>query len=170
MLRAAGAVCVLLGAAALGYSSVQRLKERAQTLSRLIGALGHLEEELTFCLTPLPALLDSLARQTEGTVGRFFQSCLDGMRAAPQAGLRTSWRQAVDDRLGVLREEAQEAVRSLGDTLGRYDGEEQRQALRQTVARLERLRQQSEEERARLGKVYTTVSLAAGALAVIVLI
>lgn len=170
MLRAAGAVCVLLGAAALGYSAVQRLKERAQTLSRLIGALGYLEEELSFRLTPLPALLEALARQTEGAAGQFFGGCLDGMRAAPQGGLRTSWRQAVGDHLGVLREEARETILSLGDTLGRYDGEEQRQALRQTAARLERLRQQSEEERARLGKVYATVSLAAGAMAVIVLI
>ena len=170
MLKILGAGFVLAGAAAMAASSVRRLRERTEVLSRLIEAFGLLEEELSFRLTPLPALLERLAGQTGGAAGEFFAACLAGIRADPQAGLRTSWQRAAKEHLGVLRDDARETVAALGNTLGRYDGEEQRQTLRQTVVRLERLRQQAEEEHMRLGKVYATVSLAAGATAVIVLI
>lgn len=168
MLKAAGAVCVLLGAAVLGRLAVGRLKERAGTLGQLIDALGYLEEELSFRLSPLPELLECLARQHTGPAGRFFAGCLEAMRASPQEGLRTSWQWAAETYLGILRAEERDVLLPLGNTLGRYDSEGQRQAIRQALARLEQLRTQAEEERGRLGKLYSTVSLAAGALVVIV--
>lgn len=169
MLKLAGGVCVLLGAAVLGSSAAARLRSRVRVLTQLIDGLMYLEEELSFRLTPLPVILSSLSRQKTGRVGDFFNACLEGLRAQPLEGVRASWRQAAEAHLDILRDEERDAVLILGSTLGQYDGEGQRQSLEQSVERLKTFRQRAEEERARLGKVYTAVSLAAGAMVVIVL-
>lgn len=170
MLKPLGAICVMLGAVALAVSAIRRLRERWEVLGRLSAALRYMEEELSFHLTPMPALLDHLAKADSGPVGRFFGQCLASLRNDPAAGFRASWRRGLNESLPILRGEARETLDALGETLGQYDGEGQRLALRQAVARLERLREQAAEEKARLGKVYAAVCLAAGLMVVIVLI
>lgn len=169
MLKLVGALCVVIGAGALGAHGVFRLRERVRVLRRLLEAVSFLEEELSFRLTPLPTLLDKLSHQTEGAVGRFFAGCRSAFLTAPEAGFRQSWERAMAENLPMLAEEEREALMALGAMLGRYDSEGQRNALKHTAARLEACLAAACEERDRLGRVYAVVSTAAGLLAVIVL-
>ena len=63
-----------------------------------------------------------------------------------------------------------DALEQLGQVLGRYDGDSQRQALAGAVERLEQQRLQAQAQRQRLGRVYGTLGIAAGALLIILLV
>ena len=58
----------------------------------------------------------------------------------------------------------------LGDTLGRYDGERQREALAAARRRLEELSARLEEDSRRRGRVYQALGLSGGAFLVILLL
>lgn len=170
MLKLTGAICVLLGAAWWGLGAVGQLRERTRTLERLRSALSYLEEELSFRLTPLPALLERLSQWEEGRVSRFFQETLEGLRADPEGGVRQSWRRAMVRQLSILREEERQILLDVGETLGRYDAQAQRQIIRQAAERLEEERRRSSQEERRLGRVYAALSLAGGAAVILVLV
>lgn len=170
MLKLIGSVLIFLSAAWCGLSATRQLRERTRTLESLGGALTYLAEELTFRLTPLPELLKYLARERDGAVGAFFQDVSRLLGQDPEGGLRASWRKSMVRQLGALKEEERQLLLSVGETLGRYNAEAQRQALSQVASRLETLRDQAAAEAARLGRVYTAVSVAGGAALVLILL
>ena len=79
------------------------------------------------------------------------------------------WRR-LTGRLSQLGREGQAVVAPLGDTLGRYDGERQREALAAARRRLEELAAQTEEDSRRMGRVYQALGLSGGAFLVILLL
>lgn len=170
MLKLAGAFCVLLGAAWWGLGAVRQLRERTRTLERLRGALSYLEEELAFRLTALPVLLERLSQREDGRASRFFEEVLEGLRLDPEGGVRQSWRRAMVRQLPMLTEEERQTLLEVGETLGRYDAQAQRQVLKQAEERLEDCRRRSAQEERRLGRVYAALSLAGGAALILVLI
>ena len=170
MLKLLGAVLVIAGAGWCGLVAVGRLRRRVRTLEELRAGLVWLEEELTFRLSPLPGLLERLGRERPGAVGLFFQDVLEGLRRDPEEGLRQSWRQAMVRRLDSLKEEERQVLIEVGQTLGRFDAKTQGQTLTQAARRLDRIRTRAEEDVRRLGRVYTALSLAAGAAVVLVLV
>lgn len=170
MLKLMGAVCVLVGAAWWGLGAVGQLRERTRTLERLRSALSYLEEELAFRLTPLPVLLERLSRRDKDRVSLFFEETLVFLRADPESGLRQSWRRAMVRQLPILQEEERQVLLEVGETLGRYDAQAQRQVLRQGTERLEEYRRRAAEEERRLGRVYGALSLAGGAALILVLV
>lgn len=170
MLKLMGAGLVMAGAARWGLCAVGQLRRRVRTLEGLRASLMWLEEELTFRLTPLPALLERLGREQPGAVGQFFQDALTGLRRDPEEGLRQSWRQAMVRRLDFLKEDERQTLMEVGQTLGRYDAKAQTQALARAARRLDAIRTQAEEDARRLGRVYAALSLAAGAAVVLVLL
>lgn len=170
MLKLMGAFCVLLGAVWWGLGAVGRLRDRTRTLERLRGALCYLEEELAFRLTSLPVLLERLSQRGDGQASRFFGEVLEGLRHDPEGGVRQSWRRAMVRQLPMLAEEERQALLEVGETLGRYDAQAQRQVLKQAAQRLEECRRRSAQEEHRLGRVYAALSLAGGAALILMLV
>lgn len=170
MLKLIGACCLIGGAGCFALASIHRLRERVEVLTALAAAAGFLQEELSYAGTSTPKLLERLSQSHSGPVGRFFAGVLDKLRADPEGGIRRSWDAAMNAQLPMLRQEEKETLFILSQTLGRYDVEAQRPILAQTAARLEEYRQVAKGDQARLSRVYTAVSLAAGTLVVIVLL
>ena len=69
-----------------------------------------------------------------------------------------------------LTPEGQAVLLSLGDTLGRYDGERQREALAAVRRRLGELAGRLEADSRRQGRVYQVLGLSGGAFLVILLL
>ena len=170
MLKLVGALCVMAVALWCGTQAVGTLRRRAGTLAELHAGLTWLEEELTFRLTPLPELLERLGQTRQGEAGQFFQQVDRLLRLDPEGGLHQSWRQAMVKCLPLLKAEERQVLLEVGQTLGRYDAETQRQALTRCNRRLADFRDQAQEETRRLGKVYAALSAAGGAMVVLVLI
>lgn len=170
MLKLLGACCLLGGAMYVAMATTHRLRERVDVLAALTAAVGFLQEELSYARTPTNKLLEQLSQSHSDPVGRFFRAVLDALREDPEGGVRRGWDTALDQCLPMLHKEEKETLSALSQTLGRYDVEAQRPILAQTAARLEEYRQEAKADQARLGRVYTAVTLAAGTLAVIVLL
>lgn len=170
MLKTLGGLLIMAGALWCGVSAVERLRRRARVLEELRASLVWLAEELTFRLTPLPRLLERLSLEQPGPTGLFYQEALAGLDQDPEGGLRQSWRRAMVLQLDFLKEEERQVLVEVGQTLGRYDAQAQAQVLSQAAGRLETIRAQAGEEARRLGRVYTALSLAAGAALVLLLL
>lgn len=170
MLKLIGAACVMAGALWCGSGAVGELRRRAQALEELHGGLVWLEEELTFRLAPLPGLLKQLGQSRQGEAGRFFKETADLLTKDPEGGLHQSWRTAMVRHLSMLRPQERQTLLEVGQTLGRYDVQTQRQALTQGARRLAAFRDEAREEVRRLGKVYAALSLAGGAAVILVLV
>lgn len=165
-----GALLLAGGAAFLGFSAAAQLERRVKSLRAMLGALEHLERELTFRLTPMPELLETLSKQSPSPANAFFARCLAGLDTLGEHTLSDLWNNALEAAPMDLGEEDRRVLRELGGVLGRYDGEGQREALALSRAQLGQCLTTATEERTRLGRVYGALGLTAGALLVILLL
>lgn len=170
MLRLLGAVLLTGGAGALGFGAAARLNRHVRTLRLLTEALERMERELSFRLTSIPELFTLLASHLAPPVGPFFARCRDSLCHLGDERLEDLWRSALADSDLDLEGEERQVLETLGGILGRYDGEGQTQALALARAQLEQCLEAAVAERARMGKVYGALGLAAGAFLVIVLL
>lgn len=170
MIRIAGSVLLLCASAALGFGAVTGLKDRVKQLTLLIFALEEMERELQCRLTPMPELLNALAQRLEGPVGGFFQLCVSGLKGLGGHTFSKIWFGAMEASDLRLEEEDKLLLEELGNSLGRYDGQRQCEAIRQVRERLVCNLADATQRRDRLGRVYGTLGLAAGAFLVIVLL
>lgn len=170
MLKLLGSILLAGGAAYLGFSATARLERRVRSLRTFLGALELLERELSFRLTPMPALLDRLAKQTGPPVGAFFARCRDGLSDLGERTLSDLWSEALNGIPMDLGAEDRLILGELGGILGRYDGAGQGEALALAQARLGQCLTAAAEERARLGRVYGALGLSVGTLLVIMLL
>lgn len=170
MIRAAGACLLMAGCGALGLGAVGRLDGRVRDLRELSAGLDILQRELGWRLSPLPGALETAAAGVHGRAARFFTFCAQGAGALDGAPFRSLWQEGLDRCPLVLDREDRALVEQLGPVLGRYDGDSQRQAVEGVVAGLARRREQAEEERRRLGRVYGVLGVTAGLFLTILLI
>jgi len=164
MTRLLGAILLFLGATGAGLEGTRRLTARMRTLEDLLHALALMEGELGSRLTPMPELLTLLAKETSPTVRGFFARCGALLGSKP---FGTVWEESISTL--HIKNEERRALAALGPILGRYDGESQRQALRRCREELEVCLDQAKGDRERLGRLYTTLGVSAGALLVILL-
>ena len=170
MVKLLGAALVAAGAVSIGYAAVERLRARTAALRALADALELMERELCFRLTPMPELLSDLAGRTLPPADRFFRQCAEGLDELPKHTLGELWQAAAAESLPALHRNDLTVLLPLGAILGRYSGEEQRQAIAQTTDELRRAHLAAEGEQRQRGKVYSALSAAAGALLVILLL
>ena len=96
MLRLAGVVLLMAGAAGLGLGAAGQLRRRVESLRTLTGALEQAERELSFRLTPMPELMERLARQA-GEPARFlFAHCRDHLWELGEKSFGELWREALE--------------------------------------------------------------------------
>ena len=79
------------------------------------------------------------------------------------------WRRLVTELEG-LTPEGRAALLPLGEVLGRYEAQGQREAIAQARAALDRERERAEGEKLRMGRVYQALGLSGGAFLVILLL
>ncbi len=170
MIRLIGALLLAGGASLLGILAAAQLDRRVRSLRAMLGALELLERELSFRLTPMPALLSTLAKRSPAPVNAFFAHCLAGMGALGEKTLGDLWDEALESVPMDFQEEEKQALRELGGVLGRYDGEGQRDSLGLARAQLEQCLTAAGDERNRMGRVYRMLGLSSGAILVILLL
>ena len=169
MLKLLGALCLIVGAATPGFAAAARLRARVDCVRAFSEALELMERELSFRLTPMPVLLEKLASGAAPPVDHFFLLCARGLGELGTRSMAQIWRGSLETAGLPLGTEERQVLRGLGEVVGRYDGEGQREALALARVRLDQCLARAEEERSRLGRVYSTLGLAAGSLLVILL-
>ena len=87
-----------------------------------------------------------------------------------ERSLSQIWRQALTEVSLGLDAQTLDTLAGLGDLLGRYDGEGQKEALEQARLQLCQDLRRAEEDQAQRGHMYRVLGLTAGAFLVIVLL
>lgn len=170
MIRLVGAVLLSGGAAALGFGAVRHLERRVRDLNMLSAGLAVMKRELSWKLTSLPELLTRASQETKGQVSDFFRLCSIGARHLNGRPFRQIWEQGMESVRLQIEPEDLAVLQQVGGVLGRYDGEHQRQALEEAIARMDERRRAAADRRNRMGRVYGTLGLTAGAFLVILFI
>lgn len=170
MLRMAGAILLSGGAALMGLCAVRYMDVRVHHLRMVIHGLETILREMDYRLAPLPELLSLAAKETESNSAEFFAMCAKGAEHLNGRSFQEVWEQAAEASELRLEQEDLELLEQLGGILGRYDRENQRQALEKAMDRLGKQCGKAVEQRGNLGRVYTVLGLTAGAFFVILLI
>ena len=113
--------------------------------------------------------MEDLSGRTREPASALFSQCARACRELDRAPFGDSWRRLTTE-LPELSPEGRAALLPLGEVLGRYEADGQREALKRAEEALERERERAEKERDRMGRVYQTLSLAGGAFLVILLL
>lgn len=170
MLKLLGAVLLTAGAAVIGFSASAQLGRRVTALRAMIAALELAERELAFRLTPMPELLSELSRRAQPPVNGFFSHCLADLDQLGEQSLGELWDAALVLCPMDLAAEDRTALSELGQVLGRYDGDGQREAIALTRAVLEHNLSAAEADRDGRGRLYGALGLTAGGFFVILLL
>lgn len=170
MIRVIGAGCLAAGSTLLGACAVRHLRNRVSDLVQLLEGLVVIRRELDYRLAPLPELLKQAAEQTEGRAALLFQLSAQGAEHLNGRTFHAVWTQAIEASQLRLEQPDLTILSQLGSVLGRYDGENQRQALELAQTKLEEQRRTAKEQSDRMGKVYSVLGLTAGAFLLILLI
>ena len=169
MVSLMGAALVAAGGAALGFQAAVGLRKQVRALEEMSQGLALLERELELNAQPLSRLLERGAERSRGPAEELFRDCLQGLNHLDREDFSSLWRRLVSG-CHALGSEGQAVLFPLGDTLGRYDGERQREALAAARRRLEELSARLEEDSRRRGRVYQALGLSGGAFLVILLL
>lgn len=171
MLKLLGALLLMLGASGLGFGAAAQLRARATVLHGLVASLEQMERELTFRLTPMPELLERLSGEKQAPWELFFARCKCGLLHLGERSLGDIWRSALEEGTDLLLgNEERQIMLELGEVVGRYDGEGQQAALERAVSGLEHCWKRAQTEWDRMGRVYSSLGLGAGAMLVILLL
>lgn len=165
-----GAVMILAACVLAAMRMVREETSRLRTLRELSAALARLQAEMNLHLTDLPSLAKSLGGECSDRAGRFFAGLSAKLDKLGEKSFPQLWAENVRELLPELEAEDREAFLRLGQTLGRYELDEQLAAIERCRATLDRSASQLAQclpERRRLA--FGLMS-AAGALLCILLI
>lgn len=170
MLRVIGAGLLLTASSTLGFSAASELRAHVRELEQFIASFELMERELNGRLTPLPELLRLVCGSTKDDVKSFYLLCSSSWERKRDRPFSALWRASLAAAQLRLRDEELLIIESLGEVLGRYDGESQCRAVRETVEKLKESLADAKERQARLGRVYGALGMTAGAFLIIILI
>ena len=170
MLRLIGALLVAGAAARVGFGAARRLGERVEALRGFIAALGFITDELSCRLTPMPELLGRLRQEGAEAVRPFFAACERKMNRLGDVHFSEIWSSALTYARPALNVEDQQTLLVLGRLLGCYELEAQLRGLGAATRELTRALERAESDRLRLGRLYRTLGLGAGAMLVLILL
>lgn len=170
MLKAVGSVMLLCGCVGIGFLQVRNMDKRIETIRSLLYALETMERELSFRIPLLEEMLSAAANSSDEPIRSFLSSCQKELRNNTEKPFAEIWIQAAQDWLTSLKKSDLDPVFVLGSVLGRYDSEEQKQAILHAHSTLEQLHSSAVAERNGRGKVYKVLGAAAGAFLMILLL
>ncbi|MCC8075584.1 MAG: stage III sporulation protein AB [Clostridiales bacterium] len=167
MVKAAGAVCVLLGCLLPVCQRLRLEREHIAQLGALAQALDGMRRQLTICAPPMEELLAQAGRTSEGVVGRFFAALrLEELEQRPFAAL---WDGAIHSSGLTLSREEREILSQVGQVLGACGVEEQCDSLADAAEDLRRCQTRRREALRGNGRLWYTLAASAGLLAVLIL-
>lgn len=165
MVKLMGSLCILAGGAIARWVQAVERRRRRDTLSDLLTALRRMAEEIRMARTPLPDLLERLARDCGTEASGLFCTAAE---AARQGGaLSAAWAAAVEEL--PLPEGDRAVLRDLGEDL-RGDEEKVCKAVSLVIYTLAKSAEEQEQRRPQEERRATALCFSAAALLVILLI
>ena len=171
MIKVIGALLIICGTTVWGMSSVSKMKNRVLMLRSLITSLDIMRDEICVNLTPLPKVMEIMGKASPKPASRFYKNIASKTEQIPQLGFFGIWMQALDESVGqTIGDEERDVLIRLGSGLGKYDFDSQGRVIMTAKKNLERIEERAEKEKNANSKLHAFLGVAAGMMAVVVLI
>lgn len=172
MLKAVGAIMVILSSTAIGFYFSSLLRARIQELSDLRKTLFILRGDIQYGNTPLPEALQSIALRNKSEFKPFYMQVSEKLCRLEGESFQEIWSNGVDQCLNetALTKEDKLELKRLGENLGHLDREMQ---VRTIDLYLEIIKREMEEATTTIKektKLYNTLGILAGLFITIVMI
>lgn len=95
MIKAAGAVLVLIAGTLIGFMQAARFARRPKQLRELAHGLQRLETEIGYGYTPLPEALRRVASQTSEPLASMLLSPADAIESGRSADFQAGWEASI---------------------------------------------------------------------------
>ena len=165
MLKLLGSACILAGSVLAQMSRLSDRRRQWDTLSDMLSALRQMGEEIRLARTPMPLLLEYLAKDRCPDAAAFFSETAECLRRGES--LEESWRREVS-RLPLPPEDVR-TLEPLGAALG-GDEEEACKAISLAAYELAKHAEERAAERKGEDRRAAALCFSAAALLVILLI
>jgi len=167
-MKAAGALLVILSCSVMGLNMARSLRRRAEFLRSLVHALTLLRNELCTSLLPVKEVLVMLAGDKSSRSGMFFERCLS---LFGNGDFKFAWVTAASDgRAWGMAEEECSMLASLGDVIGRYEAEKQRELIDRVADYFDERAKLADEEARRQYKLRTALGIGSGLMLAILML
>lgn len=163
---------ILAGGAGTGYLTARKFENRVIHLDDLILTLKTVQAEMEYRNDPLPILLERVGERTKEKAGEFLITVCEILQREEQFDFYESWKRAVLKvyEESALNDEDRQILIKAGIELGKTGIANQLAMFNYIFSGLKRQREEADEERKTKGKVYQTLGIASGALAIIILL
>ncbi len=167
-MKAAGALIVILSCSAMGLSMARSLRRRAEFLHSLVRSLTLMRNELCASLLPVREVLTLLAQDTNSSAREFFACCLSGFE---DNNFKTAWTSAaLSGRAWGMDEEECRTLAGLGDVIGRYEAEKQRELIDRAAEYFDLRSKLADEEKRRQYKLRAALGVGSGLMLTILML
>lgn len=169
LFKIAGLIALFCCCVMAGQMASHRLARRVEQLEALISAVGYISTEIRYNALPVGLLFERLDAIAEYRPLRLFGLC--AKRLAESGDLALAWEASLEEAKGslALRDSDYEALRIFGRQLGTTDIPGQLSLCDSCTGMLRQRLQAARDERAKRGKMYTSLGILTGTFCVILL-
>lgn len=128
-----GALVVVISAFFIGVSKAREEKNRVRTLRDLISALDILKNEICTNKTPIGKILSMDCMLTFKTLNSFFKALETEFSDLGDKRFSNIWSECINNTLMLLPDKSKNELLVLGNNLGRYDSELQKEAIERCI-------------------------------------
>lgn len=161
----------MFSATMIGFQAARVYANRPKEIRQLGTALGLLETEICYGSTALPIALEYVAKRSQGEIGELFKQA--AIYLSKYDGLSTAdcWEMAIEKVWSktTMKKPEKEVLLHLGKVLGKSDREDQRKHIRLTVMNLQQEELTAREEQQKYEKMFKSLGILSGILAVILM-
>lgn len=168
-MKLAGAVLILLAGICAGHCLVAERRARIAALGDFIRSLEWMHGEMQLLATPLPELLTQAAGKSGRVSKALFEAITAKLDHLGEESFSSIWQSELPRCCGMLRQEEQEELASLGMLLGRFSLDEQLLAIEHCVRNLSGKREALERSAPSFRRLALGLCVSSGALLVIIL-
>lgn len=165
MLKLIGAAVLFFGMSWCGWQKGLWYQRHLECLNRWRSSLIEGQRQLCDLGMQTAAYLEWLALQPG--MARMAMRCLNGLEWEER--FADTWTSAIRDADFPLYQDELDTLNALGEVLGQYDENRQRQSLSYAGTRMQDAIRRGEEEKRCLGKMWRLLGMGAGIFAVVLL-
>ncbi|TCZ77447.1 stage III sporulation protein AB [Paenibacillus albiflavus] len=171
LLKLMGSVFLLFAGTMFGFYQAMQYARRPKQIRQLIGVIQRLETEVSYGLTPLPDALLTVSRQSAEPISGMLSRAGTELRARDGRSMREIWEGVIGEtwNRSSMKKVEKEITLELGYMLGRSDSTDQVKHLRLAASQLQVEEAAALEDQRRYEKMWRSLGVLVGALAVILM-
>ena len=165
-----GAIILVISALYIGVSKAREERCKVKTLRELCSALDILKNEICTNRTPIGKVISMQRLNSFEAINGFFSILGNEFENLGDRRFADIWSECIEQALGILPDKSKTELIALGNSIGRYDSELQKQAIERCSNALQSECEALESVLINNEKMYIGLSGGAGAILALMLV